>query len=724
MEIKEIFPRSYEFSEGCRSIDWGLGFDFSNAGLISAFIKDLKSIQEVNYHVKGIEWTLDFSMTVLSDIVQNKPLFDDRHEIVVLNYIQHVITVLPLTYLAGHKDLQKSYNWIAFSFCDDLSDKQVKDFEIVRIVEYAEHEIIHDLLDYSFTGLWISDFYYICRCLSAIPHIARDIFEWSQFIASKVLELRDLATYSMITTNMTCWAANNADPRIHGLVNVMERKVAHEETPRQLKCDFLICLSTIVGYYSSQNHWQWAQLCLNEYEDLLKGHQKLQLLLDGTNWAEDSALVAKRDDILNEVEIITRENNNYADGNQLNLHKITDRLVELITPFIGSCIDYGEGEFAIDLLQKWYVANPKRLLEWNKFLIIYPNNPDALKYLISGESHIFECERDALFKASMTAANSFLGISCSVGMVPDFDLHIPNVGRFGVPDENESDAFEASLVDFYGLNNLRNVFKEAQLSIDGFISIPGHKFPFQYMANKYLSDVWPYAVSLEKPLEDSVIKKICMWCGAGSYTEMIEVNAVRSVLRSSNIEIDYFSSEDTSLSQFIGIYESSDYDVIWVMSHGEYDHWEPGSVKIEIGAGEYLSLEQVLRLKVPKCNTRRLLFLNVCDGATYSDLGGIPKLGFAPALSNSQQCVISHLWPVNPYAAALFGALYAIAISKGCSFFNAYSDALNNMTSSNDLIFQLLDEFVDDEGELKARILNQSIECAKIAHAGSPAFFQ
>ena len=74
MKIRDVFPNSFEYAEGFRSIDWELDFDFSEVGLVSSVIGELRNIQEINCHVKGVDWSIEFSDVVLADIVKSKIL--------------------------------------------------------------------------------------------------------------------------------------------------------------------------------------------------------------------------------------------------------------------------------------------------------------------------------------------------------------------------------------------------------------------------------------------------------------------------------------------------------------------------------------------------------------------------------------------------------------------------------------------------------------------------
>ncbi|OOY50451.1 CHAT domain-containing protein [Solemya velum gill symbiont] len=725
MKIRELLPHTHNHLSGSIKLNWEKDFEFSIPHDVTELIDTVFSFQNVNVMSGNIDYVIECTKIILLDIVDSKRKIGDVEGVFVLNYIQFNITILPLDYYVNVGWHQESYNWVAYSLCDDLSDAQVKEFEVIRLVSFIKHPVLVDILNPCVISRWISGFYYMARSLSAIPDVGKEILQWSLDISIRALHLNCVDNFSDAYSQMACWSANYDDPRIWEIVKVMEDIAVNELAPEQLRCNFLVAMSTVVGRYTSRNSWEWAQEALETYPHLLKGHQTLQLSLDGINWADPESININVDIAIREIEKINKLNVEHAKGNQLLLYKLTDRLVSLIGPFIGTCIRNGRAELAITILHSWYLTEPNNPLKSEELLVFYPNYAFSLIYSIEGKSLVIERNQGNELQTMMATANDFLGISCSVGMVSDFVLNVPEEGRFGVPSDTASDEFERQLVEFYDLRNLKACCEKQSLkNIRGYISIPSHQQPIQYLLNKYLSVTWPYAVSLEKPFADRKVGRICMWCGAGSITEDIEVNAVSSIFTKHGIGVDYFPSDSTTVEQFKEIYQGDKYDLIWLMSHGEFDHWKPGAASIEIEQGVSISLDEILRLDVPNHDNRRLLLFNVCDGATYSNLGGLPRLGFAPALSNPSQCVISHLWPVNPWSAALFGALYAVNLSKTSSFFEGYVCTLNDFLLDRGQILQIVEEQVDDGQVLLERLTNQNIDYSLLAHAGSSAFFQ
>lgn len=719
MKVHEILPESSRLGNENGFLIENRYIDLSDSNLVKIFLNELLYIQSLSIENKGYIWCFNFSKVLLSDLIKAKEKTNRKNDLIVLNYLHFVVSIAPLSYYSQIKNLNKAYDWAIYSLCDDLSDSQSKQIEMGRFYQFLSDPVVRSIYNPEYASVWVSSFYYMCRCLSACPKIASDLIGWSIKTCLQMSRAESLPAFTEAWSNMACWAANNQDESIVHLVSFMENMVDDKGSPSRVNSDFLLCLSTVVANYSSRKSWEWAKEALGKYSDQLGGHQKLQLLLSSIDWSKDDLNLYKKI-ILDEIVNIIRNNQIISNSNTLIFLKNTDRIVDIITPFIGACIKNGEEGFVYQVLMSWYGVTPSNAIKHKNKLLIFPNDVSTYRFISSNKGVVLDCDQGEELVCMMTVMNRFLGVSSSVRMRPTFQLHQPSPGRFGVPSESESTQFEEALTNFYHFDAMANNIGN---DIDGYLLLPGHNHPIQYLTNKYLSKVWPYCTSLEEPLKDRAVKKICLWASAGSMTEEMEVEAIKSVFFDTDILVEYYSSNKTNLNKFREIYQSDQYDVIWVMSHGEYDHWDVGDVKIRIGENQFISLEEAINFQVPNKGFRRLLILNVCDGATHAHTGGLAKIGFAPALSNKNQCVISHLWPVNPYSAAFFGVVMSIMIRNGYSFFDAYQKSLLIFSQGNQEILDLLYQF-DGLSNMRDRLVNQNIDCSLMIHAGSSAFFQ
>mgnify|MGYP000205619594 CR=1 FL=1 len=721
--LKKLLPETFKYYGPLNSPAWSTEGEISDSLFVGSCLDEIRRLQTFNSTQEHFDWVLAFSKTVLQDVIKLKSDAQYQDNLVIINFIQFCVTLEPLHVLASQKKLQEGYDWIAFSFCDDLSSNQRKEFEIDRLIQYITIPLdeSNEICNPELIATWVGDFYYICRALGAIPHVANEIYIWSSFWVFYTLDLGGIEGFIWSASCMACWGANNQDNRTYQLVQVFEKLISDDKVSDRVKLGILICLSTTVSFYSSRPSHDWAKIALNKYFMHCEGHQKLHLLLDSCPETEVHTIQQNFESILFEINQDRTEVIELT-KNPVELIQALDRLSEMITPFIGKCILLKAGDIATEILKSWYQVEPHKGVNSEELLIVFPNHNDSLRYSFGKKSLISPRDLSSLYTDLIKTLNKFLGISHSIRQAPDLDIHAPTKHRFGIPDETKSKDMEKLLVKFYALEKLKAFICKNGEPISSYICLPSHQHSFQYLCKKYIKQCWPLSASLESPLQDRVVTNVCIWCGAGSITEDIELNAVKLVLEKQQISIDCFSSDETTFDKFKSIYESNKYDVIWVMSHGEFDHFRPGSVSINISEDKAISLDEILHFSCPKSNKRRLLFLNVCDGATHSNVGGIAKLGFAPALSSQNQCVISHLWPVNPIVAATFGAMYAVNIAKGMSFFSAFQETLNHINSTKDDVVNRINTCVNDE--LGERINNKDIDFELMIHSGSATFFQ
>ena len=164
------------------------------------------------------------------------------------------------------------------------------------------------------------------------------------------------------------------------------------------------------------------------------------------------------------------------------------------------------------------------------------------------------------------------------------------------------------------------------------------------------------------------------------------------------------------------------FDVIWVMSHGLFDHWSPKTMSFSMG-NEKIFIQDLIDLKISS-EKRRLLFLNICDGATSQNTDSISRIGMAPSIACAEQCVISHLWPVMPYAALVFSGCLAINLIEEKEFFKAYEASLSDMLKGRAHIIEKFEPYVGLNHAVIDRINNSSVAFEILAHGGSAAFFE
>lgn len=117
-----------------------------------------------------------------------------------------------------------------------------------------------------------------------------------------------------------------------------------------------------------------------------------------------------------------------------------------------------------------------------------------------------------------------------------------------------------------------------------------------------------------------------------------------------------------NLSQFSGnqddflrMYQSSEFDLIWIDTHGEYDQFNPHRAGLVVAEGAVVQLGQLIGRAPTQVVGRRLLVLNACDSAASGPIGAPGGLGLASSLASAKQAVVAHFCPVDQRIALVSG---------------------------------------------------------------------
>lgn len=232
-----------------------------------------------------------------------------------------------------------------------------------------------------------------------------------------------------------------------------------------------------------------------------------------------------------------------------------------------------------------------------------------------------------------------------------------------------------------------------------------------------------------RPRRDRQVRKALLWGDGNALSADMELDMVEHAFSKAGVVVVRPDPQTYTRELFLELYCDAEFDVVWVASHGEFDHWRPHHVQLELARElPTVGLEELWG-RAPKTGERRLLFLNVCDGARFAEPGLLPRIGLAPGLAEGWQATISHLWPVRLYPSAVFGALLGHAISRGQGFFEAYISALQGTRKSTHDLAADLEHMYGRRAdgrrfELVERLERQESDFSRIETWGSAAFFQ
>ena len=204
----------------------------------------------------------------------------------------------------------------------------------------------------------------------------------------------------------------------------------------------------------------------------------------------------------------------------------------------------------------------------------------------------------------------------------------------------------------------------------------------------------------------------------------MELYLVEAAFKAAGAEVTMVAPETSDPADFLKVYEDSRYDVLWVASHGEFNHYMPHQVELRLAHDKSRVMLDDVWNRAPNVDGRRLLVLNVCDGARFAEPGLLPRIGLAPGLSCPTQATISHLWPVRLLPSAAFGVCLAHQVAQGLSFFEAYCATLAALRKSAWQIGVDLEAVYGADHQLIASLKASNDDFSKIETWGSAAFYQ
>lgn len=550
-------------------------------------------------------------------------------------------------------------------------------------------------------------------CVYLLPHALRSFFvameQASQFITREDVQLG---------TFILTWMAKEQPLMAPELALQFEVYATSARLAKRQRYAFALALSTAGGAFSSRGSHYWADHALKRLNAHASEMDRVQLRAtlmrtDEHGSADAEALIAQME--------VARSQRSYGQ-NPVRIVREAAFAIAQVQPYFVRAVAMGRADLVLRGLQTWYRQGSVDDSPNSECLLIsLPFGERSYSYI--SEGHLVELFRETqepLLVVSR-AMNSFLQTYATVAGADNSDLDIPE--RPGHPLE-----FQEGLVDA-----LINAYCPASVEIPGNptaqLILPTEGHPIQPTQLLAWGRTWPIASSLTRPRRDRQLRKALLWGGGDALSAGMELDMVEHAMKEARVQVVRPDPQTYTRELFLQLYRDAEFDVVWVASHGEFDHWKPHEVQLELARDlPRIGLEELWGI-APETEERRLLFLNVCNGARFADPGLLPRVGLAPGLAAAWQATISHLWPVRLYPSAVFGALLGHAISHGQNFFEGYVSALHGLRKpAHDLaadLERLYGRRADGHRfELIERLERQESDFSRIETWGSAAFFQ
>lgn len=628
-------------------------------------------------------------------------------------FAQFIVGAVGASHAVSQYELAETGDWLAWSLTDAIEDGPVQTMHVGRLEEFLD-PMISNWPPFSdlYTG-WFRDFFYYARSRAAMPEVALAILP----VALDNLQLRwndPLSeTLAMAASNLLSWSVQEFPDAAQLVAPLVKQSARDLAVDGRVRLILAMTLAAKPGEALGEDTGYWRALALGELAAWHRSHERLQLLIDEFGSRDDPQLF---NDVLQEIDIYQRWVEHH-DADDVDVFRGRDALAPLIKVAVRICLSRHQGKRAVDLLAHWYRVGSEAAFWAQELLIQCPFYSEGYLALVDSAAFRVEGDPQEILVALTQASNEFLGTYHTVqGAV--VRPHIAD--RPGVVDESAGATFEARLASAY----LPAGLVEQTWTFSGQIVVPSQGHPLQAIQLRHGMTCAPIIASLQQPRPDRPVQRVALWSGAGSMTEELERNAVAAAFRQGGVGVDVVTPDHASVERFLELYEADTYDVVWLMSHGTFDHYSPkrASLVIDENGGE-IGISELLK-RTLRGDRRRLLVLNVCDGGRFEEIGILPRVGVAPATATAHQATISHLWPVHGISAAIFGTLLAKHLSSRTSFFDAFTHTLRHLSAKKEEQMALLRVAAgNDAEELVSRLANSQIDLTNIAHWGSPVFY-
>ncbi len=712
MKTKESIPSLYAILDATLPI-WEID-------LVKADLYDVNELIGTSFEANsflGPDSLKKIAKGILEDILNAKKIANED-EIHRLNFLQFMNCTEVSFFFSSKGIYTECHDWLVYSLSNDLDYKEKTDFHLEWIDSFLHSKnafialnIIPSLIE------WLNSLFYYSRHHGGLVEFATDIIDSHtkilfEFLNTKIPSNADEFRIIYAVSQVLAWTINYKKD-LSAEYAISLSNYFNKTLDRKVKKLITIQLTVGGAEYSNRSSTEWAKIALSDFSDLLVGHERMQIL--AKYYLENKE---KLEDEWGQIADSIREYVlSLKNPNPILLKYEKSRIFGMLTGLILLCIEEGLINMANNIIAEFYEID-EALRITDKQLYIVCNYNNGVLYVSPDYKLIIEKDTPQEFVEVIYQTNRYLSSTIALNNFEGFILEKPK--HHGVPIIEEGKLFEDQLKNHYKFDQLSDLKIN---TIDSMVIIPGFQHPIQGMIIKELGNTFPVAASFEKPYTKRKIKKVLLWC-FGTRTSELEISVTKKMFESVGIVVEAINILEVKIEDFIAKYKSIDYDLIWVGTHGNYDHFMPHLSKIDLHPDGEIELSELYNLS-PKIDSQRMLFLNICDGATASTLNAVYDIGLGASLCSSSQAVLSHIWMVKIESSFVYGVLYAHFLILGDDFFKAYENVVKAFLGGKEHIRELLSPYFILEEELTEYIdkLDDNIQ-DNIYYWGSGVYYQ
>lgn len=672
---------------------------------------------------QGFDELLELSLAFYDDLQDLRRAVSAPHDHHAIDFLQFWLSLSPLATGVGRREFSPARDWAIRALVDDAQPEQAGEtIHLWRLPELSSvanpafrAQVPDTILE------WAANVCYLARATGDLPELAGAAVGTALPLAVRVLAapeadgaLRGSALDAAL--HIAEWLNPRNRDAAGPLVDALDRFEDDDRNLPEARKRVAIALVGPLGEGTSMEPAARAARGLDRYGDLLEGHERLALLV-GTAVSRPDVAVERLDDVLAAVQEHNAHLERSMRGDPVGLRYARTRMFQIVAGLVRTLAAAGHGGTALQLLCAWQDA-PAPL---DEAILMMAADPLGTLWVRDAQVLPTTAEPDnTTWSAMLDAANRALGLAITDRDALDQVLEAPERG-LGMPVRRHAREFHEAAVAHLRLESMDALLEPEPDARPVIVPMPSVPVPVQALAIREVGRAAPLSASLSQPQPDRAVRRIVVWPSVTGADW--EADAIRVAFDGTDAIVEVLDGTMTA-ERFIEAYEAATTDVLWIASHGERAPYRPHESRLVLGEGVELSLRDLLGLRVPDAG-RRLLVLNSCDSGETATYGGLGEFGLGAAIAGPNQAVVAHLWPVGIREAASFGALVAVALAEGHSFYAAYEVAARVLGDGRERVLELLDRDLTGAAELRDRLRSANGPPEdNLLDWGSPVFLQ
>ncbi|TGM78631.1 hypothetical protein EHR04_02400 [Leptospira levettii] len=574
-------------------------------------------------------------------------------------------------------DFTAVYDWLlkSISTNDELLLNDIPLQE--RILSFLTIKF-HSDDEYVFGNIleWFYWLFYYDRVTAGLRNFAIDAFEIYMRVLFRFEINEKIALDAIIQIHS--WSYNIDRVRFNEIYKKIE-EFRNKTEDRQAQKDIKLHYTTIGGIHSIKTTQAWASDLLENHRDQLLSHEVFQTMVTSIG-NSISIYESIRSDLLIELNTYLKGYQN-LNTNYTIVRQTQARLFPFLHQLINILVKNCKVEDAKIFLGIWYRIDAREFIKYPLIVLLSIDNECI--YLINNTIYSFE-RKNEIYHNFTLSLNSFFRTYNTIAELPNQVEMNFDIEKFGIPVIDASSPYEKSccaLLKFDEINFDMPIERNT-----GIISIPAQRIPVQPLLVKYKNTCIPFSVSLKEPFESRKIKNILVIEG-DAFTVPQEADDLERICRDHAIKIKRITFEKGK-SIILSEYQNPDYDCVFILAHGTYEHYNVQDSEIHLSDKIKLYPSELIPNISQTMNTQRLLVLNICDGASFTNYNNaLIENGISVRACGPSQAVIAHLWAIPFQFAPLFSKLLLLALirSNGENFLTGYRNCLQLLSGQLNL---------------------------------------